>query len=529
MAGIALTLASLFPETLFSCLSALISAALFYFVARSSESVARDYFFGGLVFSFLSFYWLPDTIILFGGLSWWMAYAVFCLFSATSALQFLLVGYLYRRLSQTHLSSMYLGLPIAWLAAELVVPRLFPWAIGHALIAIPSLSALGEFMGVPLLSALLVWLGVLLCECALQLRERGRVPARMIAAISVALVVAYGVGSAANARIADTLASADKVDVALVQGNLDVFEKNNIASLSSNIERYRFLSRDAVDQGAAIVFWPETVMNDWLPISLGEIAGTRFDPLRGIGAPLLYGGLSFEHRSPEEVERIVKNYPSMGEHPYRRMLESMRYNSAIGVSADGKRLGLYHKQVLMPFGETIPFSDTFPWLKTVLPFTGDFSRGTIYSPVTFPEVRTVTGDYTKVSMGVLICYEDLIPSLSREYVAQGAHLLVNLTNDAWYGDTAAPHQHHLLAQWRAIESRRYMLRVTNTGLTAVVDPYGTTTQKLGLFGEGVLLEKVALLEGETIYSRLGDIPAWLIVLGGLVLTLRVRPARTGES
>jgi apolipoprotein N-acyltransferase len=520
LAGVALTLASLFPETLGSTFAAVISALLFYVVARSSKAVSRDFFFGGLVFSFLSFYWLPDTIILFGGLPAWLAYLIFCLFSATSALQFFLVAYLYRRLDKTIVSSFYLSLPIAWLAAELVVPRLFPWAISHALVSVPQLSALGEYVGVPLLSAFMIWLAAMLFECGCAFRSREGRGVRLLTTLCLSLVCAFGLGLYGNSRVAGRIDSAEKIRVALIQGNLDVFEKSNIASLSSNVERYRVLSKQAVDAGAALVFWPETVLNDWLPISLDKIGGTRFDPLRGLEAPLLYGGLSFAHRDPQEVEEYIKEHPSMGEHPYRRMLESMRYNSAIGVGAKGERLGLYHKQVLMPFGETIPFSDMFPWLKTVLPFTGDFSRGDIYDPIVFPKIRSASGKSLDIALGVLICYEDLIPSLTRDYVARGANLLVNLTNDAWYGDTAAPHQHHLLAQWRAIESRRYMIRVTNTGLTAVVDPYGRTTQKLGLFEEGALVEDVAVLSGDTLYSRIGDVPAWLIVLSSMLLCLR---------
>jgi len=108
--------------------------------------------------------------------------------------------------------------------------------------------------------------------------------------------------------------------------------------------------------------------------------------------------------------------------------------------------------------------------------------------------------------------------LARRFVAEkGANLLVNLTNDAWFGDTVAPWQHARLAQWRAIETRRYLIRVTNTGLTSVINPKGEMLETLPLFSSGVLTVNVALLEGETLYVRFGDWFAWLATLAALAI------------
>ena len=124
-----------------------------------------------------------------------------------------------------------------------------------------------------------------------------------------------------------------------------------------------------------------------------------------------------------------------------------------------------------------------------------------------------------------------MPGLARRFVAEkGANLLVNLTNDAWFGDTVAPRQHARLAQWRAIETRRYLLRVTNTGLTSLINPKGEILETLPLFSSGVLKARVALLKGETPYVRLGDWFAWLSTLAALTIALwRRRPRLLASS
>jgi len=122
-----------------------------------------------------------------------------------------------------------------------------------------------------------------------------------------------------------------------------------------------------------------------------------------------------------------------------------------------------------------------------------------------------------VRFGVLICYEDLVSDLARSISVSGANVLVNLTNDAWYGDTSAPYQHHLLARWRAIETGRYLLRATNTGLTAVVDWNGMTVASLPIFTENVLLYSIPLSEKITTYMLWGDLPFKILLMFLLLL------------
>jgi apolipoprotein N-acyltransferase len=197
------------------------------------------------------------------------------------------------------------------------------------------------------------------------------------------------------------------------------------------------------------------------------------------------------------------------------------YNSALLIDADGRVHGRYHKQVLLAFGEYIPFAPVLSKVPGMPPIGEGFSRGV------GPATLDLSGG---IKVAPLICYEDIMPELARRFVGEkGANLLVNFTNDAWFGNTVAPWGHARLAQWRAIETRKNLVRVTNTGLTTVINPKGEMLETLPLFSPAVLTAKVEIMEGETLYVRYGDWFAWMTVAGAMLMVLRgwklSRPAR----
>ena len=169
----------------------------------------------------------------------------------------------------------------------------------------------------------------------------------------------------------------------------------------------------------------------------------------------------------------------------------------------------------MPFGEYMPFSDYFPWLLELNPNVGGFKAGAEAEVFQFPQLNQ------GASLGVapLICYEDVIPGPGAEATRAGAEVLVNLTNDAWFGDSIAPNQHHLIASFRAIENRRYLLRSTNTGLTAIVDPFGKTIGQVPKFSEDILSSKVHALQTLSFYTQFPVEQAWRGLSGALLLII----------
>jgi apolipoprotein N-acyltransferase len=153
---------------------------------------------------------------------------------------------------------------------------------------------------------------------------------------------------------------------------------------------------------------------------------------------------------------------------------------------------------------------------------GTFTAGTEVRVFDYPMRRREGQEYI-LKIAPLICYEDIVPWLAHKATRQGAQLLVNLTYDTWFGRTAAPYQHHAIAAFRAIENRRFLVRATNSGYSAVVDPLGRTIARIPTFTEGTVRASVSLLDYPSEYARyVGDRPWWLLLFGtlGLIVVRR---------
>jgi apolipoprotein N-acyltransferase len=175
--------------------------------------------------------------------------------------------------------------------------------------------------------------------------------------------------------------------------------------------------------------------------------------------------------------------------------------------AEGSVLGLSDKQILMPFGEYMPLGSIFPWLKRLSPQTGDFQAGTEAVPLEVPGV----GRFAPLN-----CYEDVRAPVARYATRDGgAEILFAVANDGWFGDTMAPFQHEALAIWRAVENRRFLVRVTNTGVTDVVDPTGRVSLRMPVFQPAATVTEVRRLHLDSVYTRFGDWFAWLVTAAAL--------------
>jgi apolipoprotein N-acyltransferase len=516
LSAVLLALASFLPETAWSLLCALGFAVALAFGAKRSQTLLRDFYLTGLLFSALSFYWLPSTLSLFGGFGYLVALSLFLLFCLVSALQFVVCAWLYKQLRKSPLESYCLALPLSWLVSEVVCPRLFPWALGHLLVAWTTIAGLAEYVGVFPLSALAVWWAEFVLSVVLSWRVKKHCFLKMQAAVVLLTFVLFVIGSLRVQSVKQELKTAPTVKAALVQGNVSVEQKGDIRLLNVNVARYGELSEEATAKGAEVLFWPESVLNIWTPEKLENVRDTKFDPFPQASVPLMYGGLSFRRQPKSKNSEFDSEKAADDDQVKVEPEEILGFNTAFGIDETGRVLGRYHKRVLMPFGEYLPFESVFPWLRKISPYSGDLTPGDKKAPLVFNIKGSEAASPPKeVAAAGLICYEDLVPRLSSEASLLGANVLVNLTNDAWYGNTSAPYQHHLLAQWRAIETRRFLLRVTNTGYTAVVNPFGRTVQGLPLFTEGYLLADFSLLKGRTLYALIGDKPVWLVVLAVL--------------
>ncbi len=440
----------------------------------------------------IAFSWLTYAFRVFGGFGWPIALALYVPVVAWMGLQ---LGLFLAAVAWLGPSPLGVAVPLAFTTIEFLFPSLFPWRLANSQYRVPLLLQTGELTGPSLLTFAIVWanVAVLAAVRAVRAAERAeRPPIAAIVAPSLLVVALLGYGAWRLPAVRDARAHAPALRVAVVQGNVSVEQKGNRAYFGRNLDRYREGSRAAAD--ADLLVWPETVVQQRIDTTTTRLAGVA-DPFPDAPRPLLFGGLAIA-RDPNGTSRL--------------------YNSAFLRDVDGRVLGRYDKRVLVPFGEYMPFGDVFPRLRELSPATSNFAAGRDAAILSLgPAAR----------LGALICYEDVIPGPARAAVASGATLLVNLTNDAWYGDSAEPVQHQALAIWRTVEVRRDLVRSTNTGLTSTIAATGEVTGELPRFATATLTADARLLAGTTPYAAVGDAFAWTVVaaIAVLVLTRRRSP------
>jgi apolipoprotein N-acyltransferase len=438
----------------------------------------------GLVTNIPAFYWLVYTIHVFGGFGYGLSLFFYLCLSVFTAGQFVLFA---AALYRTGPGPLALAAPLLWVSLEFLYPNLFPWRMAHCQLHVPVLLQIGDVTGPYGLSFVMVWFAAAVGGL-LSPPRRG---APLLAAVAAAAaVVAYGVVRIPQVEAA--MRAARSLEVALVQGNVGIKEKGDVRYFDVNLATYQRLSDEFQDRVDLIV-WPETVSQHWISTDTARLDGKE-NPFPDLRKHLIFGGLAFHMTGPRQADE---------------------FNSAFLTGPDGVVLGRYDKRILMPFGESLPLVSYFPALKDIAtrisPQTGFYTAGRSIA------VFDIGG---KAKIGQLICYEDLLADMSRDSTRAGAELLLNILNDAWYGDTAAPHQHQALALWRAIENRRYLLRGSNSGVTSIIDPVGRVIGEAGVFREEVVAGTVHPLRLETFYTRHGDVFVWLVLCAAAGLLVR---------
>lgn len=371
-------------------------------------------------------------------------------------------------------------------ASEIAVPSLFPWYFGASLHDVPLFLQPAELLGPVAVSVVLALSSVALAETISALRQgRTTRPRVIVTAIAIPIAAAFW-GSIRIPMIDATSRGEKPVLVGVVQPNL------LRASEPEVVSAHRDATRDLVSKGAGLVVWPEGALPWTLP--------PRFidDTFALIGAPdvpILTGAL------------VAGPGPLTTGEPASGNGQSARVTNSALLFASGHLAGRYDKHHLLPFSETLPFESTFPTLRELSPRSGNFAAGSDLSPMKL-------GDHT---ISVFICYEDLFPSHVRALSRGGdVELLVNITNDAWFAGTDEPRVHLALAKLRAVEQRKYLVRATLTGKSAIVDPAGRLLSALAEDKAGTLLSEVRYLRGTTLYQLVGDVPWWLLVISVVV-------------
>ncbi len=462
-----------FPPANLGWLAWLAYVPLLVFVARARSAAGA--FAGGFLAGFVQFFglllWIPAVLVHYGGVpryGSWLLYVLLCIMEAAYPA---VASTLTHRLIRLRGGLSLLAFPVVFVSLEWLRTYLvfggFPWLLtGYSQTAYPGLMQIADVTGVYGVTFLVAFVNASLAF-ALVFRMR---PWKVLIPVLVGLVLVVGVLAYGGQALQKWRRVRPEHTVAMLQGNI------------------------SFDEPAGRIAWKAREGYSRMVEGLGA---EKPDLLVLPEAPGIY---SFE-RDGEYRERITA---LARQFRFGMILNSIRfgeetgapayYNSAYFLNGIGEVRGVYDKIHLVPFGEYIPARSLFFFAETITRDVGGFSAGQSY------EIAQVAGK----PANSIICFEAVFPRLVSEFVRRGSQLIVNLTNDGWYGDTAAPHQHLAMAQWRAVENRRYLLRATNSGISAVIAPTGEIRARTPLLREAVCSGEFAFIAEDTLYTRHGD-------------------------
>ena len=409
-------------------------------------------------------------------------------------------------------------MPVAWTAIEwfrTYVPVGFPWnLLGYTAYHNLELIQFAEFTGVYGVSALIVFFNAVVY---VVLFRRGgyrlqTISLSTLTAMMIALV-AFGAWRINNLKNAPSVGS---FKVAMVQGNIPQSLKWDPKFLPDSYGIYQQETADAAKRGVDLIVWPEAAAaflfqpDDQYPAELASDAEYRTALLT----------LAKDQRTA-----ILFGAPALARADGRLGF----YNRAYLISANGQGEvdAHYDKIELVPFGEYVPARAILGFfVNKIVNGMGDLIPGS----------EQTLFDFKGAKLGVLICYESIFPDLTRREVNEGADVLVNITNDAWYGESSAPYQVLAMAALRSVETKIPMVRVANTGFTALIEPSGQITNRTPLFKRGTTIVDVPWRPVRTLYTMVGDLFAeicFVLTLIGLIVawrwpqpaTLEVAPVR----
>ena len=531
-----------FPEFDLTILAWICLLPLRYALRRQGLSGARAFVWGwvaGLVANLGGFFWIIHLLRVFGHMSWPPALLIYLLLCAYQGLVYAVWA-----AGSTLLSSRLPRVPaplidaLVFTAAEQLLPFLFPWYLGSSQYLFPLVIQVVEITGVQGLSFLLAFSSSSLASC---LASRGGWPRSLWPLVPVAALVLadLGYGASRIGQVELAIQAAPRLRVAMVEGDIGIREKGRTGRAATNLAIYQHLSVLAARRGAQLIVWPETVYNlRRIPVTTGAIppAATplwpdeRFKRLealpgdhlvipdiplpldpqkdeearvsrrdrmalqRGFRVPLLAGAITWE---PEP------DPPAPGRRWRRR-----HYNSAILLDEQGVLAGrIQHKNKLLVFGEYLPLGRTFPRLHEWFPRASSYASGSEARVLVLKELR----------VALLNCYEAILPRFANRFTDPRPNLLVSIANDAWFGTRGEPWMHMALSTMRSVEQRTAMVRATNTGVSAFVDPCGRIIDHSDVMHAEVMLAELPLMDQETVFRRVGELFAWASVAATLLL------------
>jgi apolipoprotein N-acyltransferase len=471
--------------------------------AIRDQRPARAFLIGwlaGIAMNCGGFYWAIQMFQQFAGMAWPLAALGLLLLAAANGILFAAWAWATRLITRDTGWSVAWVSPVVWTALEKFWPELFPNYLGASQYRLSFVTQIADLTGILGVTFMVVYLNSTVFAVLEQWSGKRRHAVRLVAVFAAVLAAVLIYGQVRIRSVDLQAAAADKLTIGLIQANRGAGDKRS--DPDSVLREHREMSGMlAAANHPDLIVWPESVFrlrmmsrNGSLPA--GELGGTHTPTLFGAALNIMQDG----------TPRV--------------------FNTALLTDDAGRIMGSYDKMVLVPLGEYIPFGETFPALYSLVPSVGRFWPGESREPLPF-------GKYL---LSASICYEDIFPGQIRSLMRGGLDsripdVLINLSNDSWYGKSTEPIEHLALASFRSIEHRRSLVRSTNTGISAFVDPVGRIVKRSGIWTRETLVDRVPVMkQGPTIYALLGDWLGWvcaLLALAGIGRALLVS-GRRGE-
>jgi apolipoprotein N-acyltransferase len=425
----------------------------------------RGAFVAGFVCSFLinamALYWVSELLEVFAGFPTIAALPTAGLLFAAQALPMAIACALAAGLAGRGVP-MWLGLPPLLAITQALAPSVLPWRLCHSHTGVPLWLQLAEIGGQPLLDLCLAYAAIGLGWASVH-RDR-----LALGVGTVALLLPLAYGAVRIDQVREAREEAPLMRVGVVQPNVGIWEKLDRLRAPVNLADLQDASRELELRGADFVVWPETAYPFPIPRDRpADVLGRGRILARGVRGPLLVGAVTFGRGD-------------------------LRYNSVVAVAPDGRFTDIADKVKLLAFGEYVPLWDYLP------PLQERFPRG--LTPGDAPRVIEVDGH----RIGVLNCYEDVLDQYAVLVGRSRPDVLVNVTNDAWFGDTSEPWLHEATSRLRAVETRRDLVRVVNTGTSSHAAATGESIVRTPTFVRERFIAEVRVLSGMTPWVRFGD-------------------------
>lgn len=446
-----------------------------YIILHRKHYLIETLIFGWLAY-ILNFYWLFFTFWESGKLPIPFSVTIILILCLYYALQYPIVSFIFKKLYNSNKYLIY-SFPLIFLSVDFLYPKLFKHSIGDGLIGFFYFIQIVDIAGMSLVILIIMLTNVGLYQLFNKIIKKTGIKLRNLLFI-LPLIISIIYGIFRVNYLEEKQKSLKTTYAAMIQGNITGKEKMDSSYFRININRYNKLTLEASDKYSPdFIIWPESIFNkaySRTPESLDNFIYHNYPPL-------IIGVTIWDEKDEDTIDRT---------------------NTCLLIR-NKKEFLRYDKRHLLIFGEYIPFEDTIPFLRKLTPLNYSLRSG--YTSSIFKINKNV-----KASMS--ICFEDIFPEDIREKVNEGSNLMINITNDSWYGKGLGPLHHSILARLRAIENRRSFYRCTPTGFSTATDLTGRIIAKGKIWEPDIITARLPLYEGRTVYSYIGELLSYLTII-----------------